>query len=214
MLVAGSWLGLGADRPWTKEEHYKLARIRIDVPNSMDLDWKIDVKKSVARPPEALRSRLKELADVTRKQAREVFAHRGRSGPRSSGATLERAWKAAEHNGRLHYRINREHPVVHAVLASNVAMRSNIEAMLRVIEETVPVQQIWLDTAERAEGVTSMFSGASETEVRKLLDSLYGAMLRNQRLTPQQAKERLSLIEPFNAFPALIAMLNGNEEVS
>ena len=53
MLVAGSWLGLGDENKiWTKEEQYKLARIRIDIPNTLDLDWDIDVKKSKAKPPE------------------------------------------------------------------------------------------------------------------------------------------------------------------
>jgi hypothetical protein len=77
LLVPGSWLGLGTTRPWTKEEHYKLARIRIDIPNTADMEWQIDVKKSTARPPLAIRNRLKDIADTVRKQAREVFAHRG-----------------------------------------------------------------------------------------------------------------------------------------
>ena len=52
LLVAGSWLGLGGRRHgWTKEEHYKLARIKVDIPNSMDSAWQIDVKKSAAVPP-------------------------------------------------------------------------------------------------------------------------------------------------------------------
>lgn len=46
LLVAGDWLQLGMQ----KEEHFKLARIRIDLPNSADHAWQIDVKKSRARP--------------------------------------------------------------------------------------------------------------------------------------------------------------------
>ena len=47
LLLAGDWLGLG----FQKEEHYKLARIQVDLPNSFDHDWDIDVRKSRARPP-------------------------------------------------------------------------------------------------------------------------------------------------------------------
>ena len=36
LLVAGSWLGLGQGRAWTKEESHRLARIRLDIPNSAD----------------------------------------------------------------------------------------------------------------------------------------------------------------------------------
>ena len=52
LLVAGDWLGLR----FTKEEHYKLARIRVDIPNSTDEEWQIDVRKSVAIPPAEVRT--------------------------------------------------------------------------------------------------------------------------------------------------------------
>ena len=77
LLVAGSWLGLGQGRSWTKEEAHRLARIRLDLPNSVDRDWKIDIRKSIARPPAAIRARLGRLAEDTRRRARDVFAHRG-----------------------------------------------------------------------------------------------------------------------------------------
>ena len=41
MLLAGDWLGL-----FRKEEHYKLVRILIDLPNTLDTQWQIDIKKS------------------------------------------------------------------------------------------------------------------------------------------------------------------------
>src|SRR5262249_14738085 len=82
MLVGGGWLGLGSGKLWTQEEHYRLARIQVDIPNSQDLEWQIDIKKSTARPPVWLRDRLKSLAERVRAQAREVFAHRGSYGVR------------------------------------------------------------------------------------------------------------------------------------
>ena len=47
MLVSGGWLGLGQRKAWTREEPYKLARLRLDMPNTADTDWDIDIKKSV-----------------------------------------------------------------------------------------------------------------------------------------------------------------------
>ena len=46
MLLAGDWLGL-----FRKEDHYKLVRIMIDLPNTLDTQWQIDIKKSTAIPP-------------------------------------------------------------------------------------------------------------------------------------------------------------------
>ena len=53
LLLAGDWLGL-----FRKEEHYKLARIMIDLPNSQDAEWQIDIKKSKAFPPAECRNKL------------------------------------------------------------------------------------------------------------------------------------------------------------
>lgn len=46
-----------------QEEHYKLARIRVDLPNALDHEWEIDVTKSRARPPEKLRRELTRIGE-------------------------------------------------------------------------------------------------------------------------------------------------------
>ena len=74
LLVPGDWLGL----PFAKEEHFKLARIQLDIPNSMDHEWDIDVTKSKAKPPDALRAELRRIAGVTRQRASAVYRHRGK----------------------------------------------------------------------------------------------------------------------------------------
>ena len=68
LLVAGDWLGFG----WAKEEHYKLARIRVEVPNSLDHDWQIDVTKSRATPPASLRAELRRIGERARSEANRV----------------------------------------------------------------------------------------------------------------------------------------------
>ena len=57
LIVPGDWLGLESAKGQLirKEQFTKLARIMIDIPNSLDNDWKIDVKKSVARPPHQIK---------------------------------------------------------------------------------------------------------------------------------------------------------------
>ena len=45
LLLSGDWLGL-----LRKEESYKLVRIQINLPNSVDSDWQIDIKKFKSIP--------------------------------------------------------------------------------------------------------------------------------------------------------------------
>ena len=75
LLLPGDWLGL----EFQKEEHYKLARILVDLPNSSDEEWDIDVRKSRARPPLRFRDDLLRIARATRRRAVEVYRHRGKT---------------------------------------------------------------------------------------------------------------------------------------
>ncbi len=148
LLVAGSWLGLGGSRTWTRDEASRLARVQIDLPTGMDRDWRIDVRKSQARPPGALRTRLTAIAGRCRESARQVFAFRGQ-GPRTRGAphAAPAIWLATQGPKGVRYRINRAHPVVSAAHQSATAKRA-LDALLSIVERSVPVERIWLDVSE------------------------------------------------------------------
>lgn len=206
LLLAGSWLGLGKGR-WTKEEAYRLARIRLDIPNSADAEWKIDIRKSMARPPVALREKLTHLAEDTRARARRVFAHRGQAIRTGKAEPLIHAWVAEYFKGGMRYRIDREHPAVKAVLDEADALGPQVQAMLRIIEETIPVQRIWLDTTESRETPRTGFAGESSAEIASVLSVLYKNLVLRKGCSPSLARERLLNTEPFNHHPDLVLAL-------
>jgi hypothetical protein len=198
LIIAGSWLGLGGARPWTKEEHYKLARIRLDIPNSMDHLWQLDVKKSSAQPPPRIRDRLTALAHSVRGRARDVYAHRGKHGPRSQKQEFARPWKIVRQDGSVVYRIDREHPLVQAVLSvASGQLKGEVEAMLRIIEETVPVEQIWLDAADGVDQRARSFQDMTSPQLRHLVEIYYRAVRRNRHLNHQEALTALLGCEEF-----------------
>ena len=208
LLVPGDWLGIGRGRAWTKEEPYRLARLRLDIPNSADDAWQIDIKKSRARPPAIFRPRLTDLADQVRQKARRVFAHRGSYGSRPPTPNLSRAWRAIERKGGAAYSIDRSHPIIRQVLQEAGSLRDSLEAMLRVIEETVPVQRIWLDTVEKEGIEEGSFSGADLEEVAAIADRLFGYMISRIGLSPAAARQQLLRTEPFQNFPEVISALD------
>lgn len=198
LIVAGSWLGLGEGRPWTKEEHYKLARISVDVPNWMDHQWHLDVKKSSAQPPPQIRDWLTMRAKRIRSDARAVFAHRGSYGRRTSRRELSRPWKAIRGEGTVTYRIDRDHPVIAALLASVSGLaRTELNAALRILEETVPVEQIWLDRAESIDTPGRPFHGFPSQQMRILVETAYRAIRKNRNLSHQETIELLLNCEEF-----------------
>ncbi|MBK9246082.1 MAG: ATP-binding protein [Burkholderiales bacterium] len=207
LLVAGGWLGLGPGRAWNREEAHRLARIRLDIPNTADAAWTIDIRKSTARPPVSLRPWLTRLAEDTRERARKVFAFRGSPPPGPSGNAIEQAWRVEHSATGARYRIDEKHPAVAAVLDSSGEQLPLVRAMLRVIEETVPVQRIWLDTAENRETPRTGFAGEPPASILHVLATLYADMVDRRGMSPDAAKRMLMSTEPFHNYPTLIASL-------
>jgi hypothetical protein len=208
LLVAGGWLGLGQGRAWNREESHRLARIRLDIPNTADADWKIDIRKSTARPPVALRSWLTRHAEDTRERARKVFAFRGMPTTVRGRAPIEQAWRVEHTAGGAKYKIDEKHPAVAAALEASAERAPLIKAMLRVIEETVPVQRIWLDTAENRDTPRTGFAGDPPEAVVQVLETLFADMVGRRGMSAAEARKALLSTEPFQNYPALVAALD------
>jgi hypothetical protein len=213
LIIAGDWLGLGVGQNgWKKEEHYKLARIQVDIPNSTDEDWQIDVKKSAALAPPALRLWLRGLAKTVRESAKDVYSHRGAYGPRAPhpANAHEYPWICRRYDGdAFSYRIDRRNPVLGALIGSLPAESAKqLETLLRLVEETVPVQRIWIDTASNQDAVARPFEGAQVDELKSHIKIAHRALIRGG-FTQVAA---WTAIRTFPAFavgdaPALIAVL-------
>ena len=204
LLVYGDWLRLGRPTAWTREEHYRLARIRLDILNDADAEWHLDIKKSTARPPVLIRDRLTDLAESVRSTARSVFAHRGKYGRRLPNATAtERPWQSIIRENHRVYSVNRNHPAVKAVLSAFPGKSPELDAMLRLLEETVPVEQIWLDTAEQSRDHAAPYAGVEfsiiKADMRRVVEFLVKTGINRKT-----AIERLRSLDPFDRYPKQI----------
>jgi len=207
LLLAGDWLGLGIK----KEEHYKLARIAIDLPNSMDQEWDIDVRKSRARPPGILQEDLRRIARITRERAVDVYRHRGKVLSRKTSVNDIFVWNRELKGGRVKFRINREYALIADLLQiSSQEDRTRVEALLRLIEETIPVPLITLENSEHPDTQFVPFEDVASSEMLGILKEVY-ISLRRRGMSPTKAKERLIALEPFQEFKELIMSLNDDE---
>lgn len=214
LLLPGGWLGLGdGGKPWPRDEAHRLARIRLDIPNSADAEWKINVLKSTASPPVRLRPQLHRLASEAREVARRVFAHRGHITPASSARTnaVKDVWQVNRSTRGTSYRIARDHDLVASILNRSGSLKPDILALLRLAEETVPVQRIWLDTADDKETPRTGFAGAPESEIRATLSRLFEALVKYRGLSPVAARERLGRTRPFDQYLHLVSALEVTE---
>jgi hypothetical protein len=202
LLVMGDWLDLGV----RKEEHYKLARIRVDIPNTMDADWAIDVKKSVAKVPVALRRDLAHIGKVTREKAVSVYRHRGKVLTRTHGSRDTFVWEQMVKHGKIFYRLNREHPLIHQALEQSGSKHNSVTALLRLIEESIPIPLIVLTSAEKPDGMAGPFETVPTAEIYDVMVEIFLA-LKDSGMSDKDAIAKLRTVEPFDRFPEYVENL-------
>ena len=199
LLLAGDWLGM-----FRKEEHYKLTRIMVDLPNSLDAEWQIDIKKSVARPPLALRDQLKAYASKVRTYSVEVYRHKGKVLQRKYATVqFHPVWQEKLRHGKRFYEINREHPILKNLITSLNGKGSELNELLRYIEETVPVPLITIKESENPENQGQPFEGIDQNPLLKVMKQMFDKLILEGK-SDDQAKAIILNIEPFNLFPQFI----------
>jgi len=203
LILSGDWLGI-----YKKEEHYKLARIQIDLPNTLDSEWQIDIKKSIARPPIVLREQLKAYSSKVRAQAVEVYRHKGRTVKQLPGQKFIPLWIDHKRGDRWFYKINREHPLIEKTInQAESEPQKAIENLIRFIEETVPSKSIYIKEASDEDAIGKPFEGIDQEPIRKAMRQMYDKLV-NEGKTDEQAKSIIFNIDPFNLFPHFLEFIN------
>lgn len=184
LILAGDWLGI---RGFRNEDKYILARVAVDIPAELDSEWKIDVRKSAVIPPLAARPHLHRIGAAARRAAAAVVTHRGRVTARERGTDFVYAWTVHRANGQVTCRVNRKHPLVPPAAARRNRSVADATALLRLLEETVPVAA--LRVMHQAETVDDPepFTGAAERQVKPTTKPLRSLNASSGRSTPRGA---------------------------
>lgn len=206
LLVAGGWLGLPRMQ---REEHCKLARIRVDLDNGMDEAWQIDVRKSTARIPGALSRELERIAKVTRRSAIDVYRFRGKQLARNPERqqAFQFIWeRVMGRNGAHWFRLNRKHPIIQSLCGRSDEVRDGVERALRFAEENLPIEAIVLESREHPEHPSHNPFGDDVSELARMLADAHRGMVE-LGIDPVRALRALASAEPFDAHPDLIQAL-------
>ncbi|MFC4347077.1 ATP-binding protein [Kordiimonas lipolytica] len=135
LIIDGTWFGV-----FRPGELSDLVRVRIDIPNTMDMLWKISIDKNDAKLPLALKKRLREVLRSVRTKSTRVYRHRG---SRLSDRSDHPVWKRIQKNGRVRFEIDRTGPLVGTFMESLSPEEGvKFESILAVIEQSVPASQM------------------------------------------------------------------------
>ena len=203
LLLFGDWLGL-----FSKNEHFKNARILVDIPNSLDHEWKIDIKKATATPSIRVRKDLQRLGKFTRKAAGAVHRFRGNQimlDDSIKSFSFQPLWKARKTRDDVrHYYINTKHPLIEELLSSESINKSDFQKVLKIIGETTPVESIIQFNSEDPEGHELRDKNKNPNSgTIELAKKMYNS-LKSTGLDKEVAIKQIFNIEPFNQYPQLI----------
>ena len=195
LIVWGKWFGRH------KDELTKYARIRVDIPNTLDDIWGIDIKKQNAEIPASIRQRLNRAVDDAMDTAIKAQTYRGRV--EKADEEIDYIWdRIRERGDQFTYRINRDSKIFDLV-RNRVDDQTwqYIDMVLEEIENSVPYQQIYIDKSQNRidDGADEERSAEIEAKARILIKLAIGMGGCNRT----QIVENLFRSEPFNQYPSL-----------
>ena len=163
LIIWGSWL-----RMKIRSEFNKLARVRVDIPSSLDSLWMLDVKKSSAKIPDKIKDQLQiSIKDSIVRSKREVKY------PGKKEAEAEHPlWQRIDlHGGKVKYEINREDNPLYSALADMLDDKQLValNTFLDKIEEFIPKGLIVSDNADSLNIVNSDADSDEDDLIEKVL---------------------------------------------
>ena len=198
LIIAGSWLGLARQTELTK-----LCRIRVDIPNTMDADWKIDVKKASAQLPPKVRERMRLLVERLSLTSKRTYQRRGQKLVNREYMPL---WHRIQRDGAIIYRPDPAHPVLADFSARLPAeLQNEFANIVGVLGSSVPIASLHADFAGSPEEV--QVDDADEAVLHQLASAMVRVLLE-QGVEPDDILDTLHPVELFKSnWPAASAVI-------
>jgi|TARA_B100000315_G_C14594023_1_gene597621 hypothetical protein len=209
LIVPGTWLSTG----YKKEDHYKLARIQIDIPNTEDNRWKIDVTKSEVLPPADIAAKLKRYAMMVRKEAVKVYRFRGKTISRTSSLTNLLIWKIKTLRNKTKYYIDKKHPLVDSIINKTGGNKKYINQLLKLVQETIPIPAIVVNNSADPESHEYEHTLEDFEDLgikKKFLDII--KKYEKDGLNHDEAVKRAMETDPFDKIPEILAYVEDRNE--
>jgi hypothetical protein len=187
LIIYGTWFGLARQTDLTK-----LARVRIDMPNELDSDWKIDVKKASAQPPRQVRERLRRLIDEMGGTSKRAYTARGK---RVAADGCLPVWTRSQERDSIRYRVNLEHPAVTDYMDQlSDGRRNALYRLLELVESGLPLDVLLSDLSGQPK-LIQVESISDETLKHALVHVV--ERLTESRLKDEDIERLLKSTEPF-----------------
>lgn len=162
LIIWGSWLHMNI-----RSEFNKLARVKVDIPSSLDSMWMLDVKKSSAKIPDLIKEQLRiSIKDSIVKSKREIKF----PGIKEQEAEYPLWRRVNLHDGEVRYEINRDDNPLYLKII-DVLDDDQIklfDAYIDKVEQFIPKGLIISDNADSIK----ILNSEEQLEEEKLIDEV------------------------------------------
>lgn len=146
LIIYGTWFRLASSN--LSSELYKYGRIKVDIPNTLDEEWEIDIKKQNANIPKGLLSQLKKAVSSVRTRSKDKSAKRARLKLEKDD---DKIWnKSLSREGKEIYFINSESKFIKNFIDDfDDKDKIKIIHFLEIISASVPYDDIYNSMCNR-----------------------------------------------------------------
>ena len=193
LISHGNWFTLRA-----KSEATKYARVIIDIPNTMDDIWEIDILKKEASPPRNIRNRLSSIipriVDIGKARHR---TRASRTGHNITGSD-DPFWLRKTNAGKVSYIVNLKNKYV----ADSLGNDNSLRTLFCLLEKEFPYESVYHDGAVR----DSKFDKDYESDDEKKEALKFAKFIINSGGNVSD----LDNLNPFKRKPELLKFIKGN----
>lgn len=199
LIIWGTWFRLEH-----KDELNKLARVMVDIPNSLDYMWSIDIKKSTASLPDIIKKNMFNAVYESVVSSEAVHTYRGRKEKKDKN--IEYVWERIKGREGYEYQINRKIPQLELLTATlDESSLKILDSLLNTIEAAFPVQALYIDVAKGEIEEKSDDSDIIETVWKDL--EIQMDYVKNQGLSLKEYCNMFMRVEPYCNYPEIVRRL-------
>ena len=201
LIIYGTWFRL-----IRHGELGQLFRISVDIPNSLDSEWKITLDKSDAQLPAALRDRLREVVKKLKVRASAPYR---RKPIRTNSIDKVNIWERMVSGGANTYRINRNHPFVE-VIFEDTETSNKAESLIGLIEQSLPITSLGGDLSSRPNDLVSTDTNA--TDFRNFVEHALPGLFALVGGNADELLKHLKTTEPFKSNSSIVKEIINSTE--
>lgn len=137
LIIWGTWFRMAS-----KADRTKLCRISIDIPNTLDHVWELDIKKANASPPEYIKNELRKIMEAT--GAISIRTYTKRAETKKKIVSYWNRIKTPE--GPVEYVINEKHPDISQFSDSlSIEQEKRFHELLKHLATYIPIPRLQVD---------------------------------------------------------------------